>query len=241
MPQNPKNSILTFLKGYSRVLLKGKMPDLSSFGYYKRWINLLDKNPLNEKQPWITFKAIDFITRNARETDKVFEYGGGGSTLYFLGKVKEVVTAEHNGEWFHMLQKKIDSANSTRWRGQLILPEKDVDTANLNKSHPADYFSEDPMFRNNTFRAYSTFICQFEDEYFDMVLIDGRARTSCLYHAIPKVKMGGFLVLDNAERKYYLQNNSMLLEKSYRLLINDMGPVPYSPYFSQTAIWQRIK
>lgn len=233
--------MLTFLKEYFRVLLKGKIPALSSFRYYKRWINLLGKDPLSEKQPWITFKAIDFITRNTRETDKVFEYGGGGSTLYFLGNVKQVVTVEHDYEWFHMLQKKIDSADSTRWNGQLILPEKDIDTANLDKSRPTDYFSEDPMFRNNTFKAYSTFICQFEEEYFDMVLIDGRTRTSCLYHAIPKVKIGGFLVLDNAERKYYLQNNLKLLDQSYRLLINDMGPVPYSPFFSQTAIWQRIK
>lgn len=241
MPQTSENYMLIFLKECTRVLLKGKIPDLLAFRYFKKWSELIHKNPLSEKQPWITFKAIDFITKNTGKNDKVFEYGGGGSTLYFLSKVNEVVTVEHDHEWFYMLQKEIDPADSVRWRGQLILPEKTIDTTNLDKSRPADYYSSDPTFRNATFHAYCTFICQFKDEYFDLILIDGRARTSCLFHAIPKVKIGGFLVLDNAERKYYLQNNMVMLKKNYRLLINQMGPVPYSPNFSQTAIWQKVK
>lgn len=232
--------MLSFIKQYSRVLLKGKIPDLSSFQYCKRWINLQGKDPLREKQPWLTFQAIDFITRYSKTTDKVFEYGGGGSTLFFLSKVAEVVTVEHDQEWFHLLQKKIDPSGSVRWHGNLVLPEESVDTANLDKSKPGDYYSDDPMFQKATFKEYSTFICQFKDEYFDLVLIDGRARASCLYHAIPKVKIGGHLILDNSERNYYLENNLMLLKKHYTLLLNQTGPVPYSPQFSQTAIWKRI-
>lgn len=233
--------MFTFLKEYSRALFRGKIPALSSFRYYKRWSYLVDKSPLNAKQPWLTFKAIDFISSNIKETDRVFEYGGGGSTLYFLSKVKEVVTVEHDHGWFDMLKTKIEVADAARWNGQLILPENVAGKINLDKSQPTDYYSEASIFQHNTFKAYSTFISQFKDEYFDLVLIDGRARTSCLYHSIPKVKIGGFLVLDNAERKYYLQNNSTLLKKHYKLLTNDMGPVPYSPHFSQTAVWQRIK
>jgi predicted O-methyltransferase YrrM len=240
MPQASKNYMLLFLKEYSRVLVKRKFPDLLTFRYYKKWNYLKDKNPLSAKQPWITFRAIDFITKNTHKTDKVFEYGGGGSTLYFLSQVSEVVTVEHDREWFHLLQNNIDPADAPRWNGQLILPENSVDTTNLDKSQPTDYFSEDPKFRNNTFKSYSTFICQFKDEFFDLVLIDGRARTSCLFHAIPKVKIGGFLVLDNSERKYYLKNNLKMLQKHYRLLSDYMGPVPYSPHFSKTTIWQRI-
>jgi hypothetical protein len=55
------------------------------------------------------------------------------------------------------------------------------------------------------------------------------------------VKVGGLLVLDNSERKYYLRNNLTVLSKHYRLLMKHTGPVPYSPHFSQTTIWQRIK
>jgi hypothetical protein len=233
--------MLSFLKEYSGGILKGNIPGLASFQYYKRWKHLLGKNPVNEKLPWITFKAIDFIEKNLKSTDKVFEYGGGGSTLYFLNRVSELVTVEHDKEWFQSLQTKIDAGNNTRWHGQFILPEKHVKAEGLDKSDPADYFSGDPEFQDVTFKAYSTFICQFKDEYFDIVLIDGRARASCLFHAMPKVKVGGFLVLDNSERKYYLRNILLMLKKHYRLVVNHMGPVPYSASFSQTSIWERIK
>jgi hypothetical protein len=233
--------MLVFLKEYFRVLLKGKIPGLSSLKYYKRWSRLLGKNPLDERQPWFTFKAIDFVTENSGKINKVFEFGGGGSTTYFLDKAAEVVTVEHDPEWFHLLQNKIGSNGSQKWHGQLVLPEESVDTRSLDIARPLDYFSADPLFKEATFKAYSTFICQFNDEYFDLVLIDGRARTSCLFHAVPKVKIGGLLLLDNSERTYYMKNNLMLLKEHYRLLINHTGPVPYSPFFSETTIWQRIK
>jgi hypothetical protein len=233
--------MLTFLKEYSRAILKGNIPAVTSFQYYKRWKHLLGKDPINEKLPWITFKAIDFIKKNTKCTDKVFEYGGGGSTLYFLDRVAEVVTVEHDQEWFRILQRKIDAENSIRWYGQLILPENPINTANLDRSKPTDFFSDAPEFRNATFRAYSMFICQFKDKYFDLVLIDGRARTSCLFFAMSKVKIGGYLLLDNSERKYYLQHNRELLQKNYKLLSKQITPVPYSPFFSQTSIWERIR
>lgn len=241
MSQTSKNNMLSFLKEHSRVLVRGKVPGLSSFRYFKRWSNLAGKDPLTEKQPWITFSAIDFIGKNIRSTDKVFEYGGGGSTLYFLSKVSRLITVEHDKGWFQMLKKKIGNVGFDGWQGHLILPEQPVDATNLDKSAPADYYSEDPGFQDATFKAYSTFICQFEDEYFDWVVIDGRARASCLFHAMPKVKLGGYLVLDNSDRTYYLQNNLGALQNKYRLVLSNIGPVPYSPYFSKTSIWRRIK
>jgi hypothetical protein len=235
-----KNMML-FLKEYFRAFIKGNIPDLSCFRYYKRWNYLKGRDSLTVQYPWITFKAIDFISRNIRETDKVFEFGGGGSTLYFLSKVSELVTVEHDPAWFNMLKNKVNPADYSRWNGQLVLPEKSGSTKNLEKSRTADYYSGDPLFNSATFKSYSTFICRYEDDYFNWILVDGRARTSCLFHAIPKVKKGGFLVVDNSERKYYLKNNLANLKKYYRPVINYPGPVPYSVYFSKTTIWQRIK
>ena len=36
-----------------------------------------------------------------------------------------------------------------------------------------------------------------------MILVDGRARISCLKRAQSRVKPGGYIMLDDAERKYY--------------------------------------
>jgi predicted O-methyltransferase YrrM len=55
--------------------------------------------------PWITDGATDFIdnfinerTRRGLET-RVFEFGSGNSTLYFLSKGCSVVSIEHDFEW----------------------------------------------------------------------------------------------------------------------------------------------
>lgn len=230
-----------FLKEFSRLIIKGRFPAISGFRYRQRWKALLNKSPLDAKQPWITFRAIDFIEQHLSAGAKVFEFGGGGSTLFFLGKASEIVTVEHDEAWFKLLRDKISGADAARWKGQFIPAEKTGDTKGLDKANPADYYSEDVNFAGSIFKSYSSFIDRFEDGYFDLVLIDGRSRTSCLYHSIPKVKIGGYLVLDNSERSYYLTQNAKHLEGRYKLLVNQEGPVPYTPFFSKTAIWQRVK
>jgi predicted O-methyltransferase YrrM len=38
---------------------------------------------------------------------------------------------------------------------------------------------------------------------FDIILVDGRNRVKCITSAIPHLKPGGVLILDNSERSYY--------------------------------------
>ncbi len=41
---------------------------------------------------------------------------------------------------------------------------------------------------------------EIEDNSLDIVIVDGRNRVNCLLNSIDKLKIGGLLVLDNAER-----------------------------------------
>ncbi|MDJ0651882.1 MAG: class I SAM-dependent methyltransferase [Simkaniaceae bacterium] len=50
---------------------------------------------------------------------------------------------------------------------------------------------------------YYEFCDKFPDEFFDLILIDGRNRKGCIQFSLPKLKKGGVLMLDNAERSYY--------------------------------------
>lgn len=52
-------------------------------------------------------------------------------------------------------------------------------------------------------RPYNKVIDNFVDNYFDLILVDGRDRVKCIESSIPKLKSGGWLVLDNSEREYY--------------------------------------
>jgi precorrin-6B methylase 2 len=49
--------------------------------------------------PWITYPAIDFLSRHTRPEMTVFEYGCGASTLWWAARVSRVVAVEHDPEW----------------------------------------------------------------------------------------------------------------------------------------------
>ncbi|MGD0612699.1 MAG: hypothetical protein ABSB41_14420 [Anaerolineales bacterium] len=54
-------------------------------------------------------------------------------------------------------------------------------------SNPDDYVSGSPDYQGYTFKKYVAQIDEFKPDYFDIVLVDGRARPSCIKHAVGKV------------------------------------------------------
>lgn len=220
---------------------KGKLSAVLNFKYYKRWKDYLnpDRSSISDHSPWISFPAIDFLKRNLELGNKIFEYGGGGSTLFFLDRVNEVITVEHNPEWFQVLKQSITAANKNKWEGNLILPEPIQIKQSLNISDPEHYYSYDQNYDKMTFKNYASYIDKFKDEYFDVVLIDGRARPSCIKHSINKIKKGGLLILDNAERNYYLKNTTSFLQ-DFKLILSKFAPLPYSEIFTQTNVWRKV-
>lgn len=206
---------------------------------YPRWKKyLVNKDVFQNAIPWITFSAIDYLDKHLNQKMKIFEYGGGGSTLFFASRVGELVTIEHNDEWFDGLKETMKKNTSIRWKGLLIGPDDGPAIRNLNKADPDSYSSEDENFAGKTFKQYASAIDQYPDEYFDVVLVDGRARPSCLKHSLGKVKKNGLLILDNSDRPYYLERMESRLGK-FKLISNYYGPTPYATWFTQTHIWQK--
>ncbi len=238
-------SFLTFSRLIAIEVLKGNIKSVSYYKYYSRWKRSISPghNSLIDELPWITFKALDFIKKNIPHGAKVFEYGGGGSTLFFLNNASEVVTAEHDAKWVGKLENIIKSKNIRGWTGNLIMPETVTNNSLPDISNPKDYYSSDENFRTSTFKEYTSFIEKYPDNYFDIVLIDGRARPSCMVHSFKKIKKGGFLILDNSERVHYLKNEIILkeLKNYFSIRINEYSVIPYISEFTQTTIWEKIK
>jgi hypothetical protein len=57
--------------------------------------------------PWITYSAIEFIQRRITSEMNVFEYGCGSSTLWWAGRVNEVVACEHDFAWYQDVTRKL--------------------------------------------------------------------------------------------------------------------------------------
>jgi hypothetical protein len=164
---------------------------------------------LSAPSPWITFGAIEYIKRNIKEKSRVFEYGSGGSTLFWIKLKQEVVSIEHDTEWYKKLQPYLKGLNNIDFR--LVIPCKFVNAQSLDISNPDNYVSASTDWKGYSFKEYVSQIDSYSNDFFDVVLIDGRARPSCIKHSVAKVKIGGMIILDDSERLYYLSEVRSLL------------------------------
>ncbi|MDR3647055.1 MAG: class I SAM-dependent methyltransferase [Candidatus Babeliales bacterium] len=134
--------------------------------------------------PWLTKDSIIFLTDflEKRPNAKILEFGSGASTIWFSRQTKFLTSIEHDEEWYNKVKLALKKYNC----------------------HPVDY----RLIEENYFIAPIT----FPNEYFDLVLIDGQTRMKCIKNSLPKLKAGGILMLDNAERHSYLKAYELLQE-----------------------------
>lgn len=195
-------------------------------------MNLFNKE---KHVPWIVFKAKDWMDNYLKKDMNVFEYGSGGSTLYFSKKAKSIVSVEHNKTWYEEVFNVIFKEEITNCKYFLIEPKKSLLAKVLpygSKTYISKTFLE---YKGFSFKDYVKKIDNFPDDHFDLVFIDGRSRASCIKHSIRKIKKDGFLVLDNSERDLY-RSSMEQLNKFKR--IDFFGHGPYIEETWQTSVWK---
>lgn len=236
--------LLTYLKAVVPVLRRHR--NVFGFGdalrFYFPWLRTMKShNPMKDGLPWLPFPAIRFLQSILRQDARVFEYGAGGSSLFFSRHVGELVSIEHDRTWYEQTRLAMQDAQlrfGIRWTGILAEPETQSPPIEGSPADPLAYTSSDELFRGRSFFKYAAAIDMYPDEYFDVVLIDGRSRPSCFMHAMTKVKFGGYVVLDNAERESY----SYIEETAEKLGFvkrEFWGPGPYNSYCWRTLFLQR--
>lgn len=203
-----------------------------------RWFRSLRKDYLlKTKQPWLVFDVIDFLNSLPLEGKRVFEYGSGGSTLFWLNHGAECISIEHNQDWYKLMHPLFEGMDKIDYR--LVLPEPAIDKEASDIADPNLYLSEDNNLLGLNLKNYVCQIDSFPDYFFDIVLIDGRARPACIMHSVTKVKIGGMLILDNSDRDYYLSQTRCCLssfqEKKFR------GAIPTNPLWSATTIFTKTR
>lgn len=199
----------------------------------------MDYDPIEARVPWMNFQAIDFLTRFSRPETHVFEYGSGGSTLFWAQRAAQVISVEHDMDWAQRLHGVIMREKLTHVKLIHQAPMLDPDFFGKKIDRPSDFISNNPNFKRYEFKKYVDVIHRFPGEYFDIVVVDGRARPSCIMAARDKVKRRGILVVDNTERPYILQNCWPVL-RDLRWERKDFhGPVPFLRHFCKTTILRK--
>lgn len=238
--KNAKQQFINFNRLYKKS--NGKASYVRSYLYIYQWWKSLKPNrgPLADQKPWIVYDSLKFLDSIVNKEMIVFEYGTGGSSAYFSKKVKQVFSVEHDKEWLRKTAMTINSIGNNNWNGAFINALHDPIFENKDSLVPTDYISHLTAFKGKHFFNYASYIDQFDNGFFDIVMIDGRARTSCFIHAKGKVKIDGYLILDNSERDRYDAIHATLKNEGW-LKFNFFGPGPYvDSEFWQTTIWQRI-
>lgn len=219
--------------------LRPESKSIRHFSHFNKWRNSTraGNSPLNDQSPWITYESRRKLERLLKPDFTIFEFGAGGSSVFFSKYVKKVTTVEHDEQWLKLVENKMASLKRTNWTGYFVPPEK-IQPGPIDFSDPGLFLSADTNYEGMSFEKYASAIDQYPGEHFDLVMVDGRARPGCIKKALPKVKKGGFLVIDNSERDYYLKQID-LRAMGFDLFFNDFGPGPYNVEFWQTTIWRK--
>ena len=207
-----------------------------SLRFFPTWYASVKRNnnPLDYDQPWIVYSAKRFLDAILQKDMTVWEYGSGSSTLYFARRVKQVYSVENDKSWFYRLKTFIEKKNIDNVKYTLVEAE-DADEITVDPI----YISKSPEYNNKNFERYVKSIEIIPDNSLDIILVDGRARSACIAHAMQKIRQGGYLIVDNSERRYYFKNNESLFNRNLWEQYHFTGPVPYTFDFSQTSFFKK--
>lgn len=132
----------------------------------------------NPDLPWLTRDMIAFLSSWVRSSDEILETGSGRSTIWFARRSKRVISIEHDPGWHRYV----------------------CDRFRLEGLENVEYYLATDE------EAYLDPICSIPPGTLDIALIDGVFRDRCALAAIPALKSGGLLVIDNSN--WYLPHPS---------------------------------
>jgi hypothetical protein len=173
--------------------------------------------------PWWTFSATNWVAGflRSRPAAVAFEYGAGASTVWLARRCVRVHSVEHDQRWAETASRLISPhANVTL---AVVPPEPGP--------APARYRSQKEGWRGVSFERYVRAIDAVPGQ-FDLIVVDGRCRASCLEAAVPRLIPGGVVVFDNTFRRRY---RSAITASGLRARVFT-GLVPGLPYPDQTTV-----
>lgn len=128
--------------------------------------------------PWLTRDANVFLAQWLKSTDRGMEFGSGRSTLWLARRVAHLTSTEENPQWAERVRTMLAAAGV-------------VNVTHLDIAHGA---GSEPSAQ------YISILAQIPDGSLDFCLVDGELRDICAKAAIPKVKPGGMLIVDDVHK-----------------------------------------
>lgn len=153
--------------------------------------------------PWLSPTSIEFFKEYLDGSQVGCEFGSGSSTVFFSKRVSKLVSIEHYRPWFDKVNAQLKANNNTVVDYRFVEQQEGDSTLSFEEQFPGIVKSDAYEYRKD----YVNYFCALDDfeknEYFDFIIVDGRARPECVFRSMPKLKKGGLMILDNSERSRY--------------------------------------
>ena len=119
--------------------------------------------------PWIPYPAIREIEKILQPGSRVLEFGSGMSTIWLARLGAYVDSRESDAAWFARVSSRLSG----------------LDSVDVKLFQP-----EDPAYWQ---------LGSAEAHSYDLVIVDGIARSKCAATALTAVRLGGYIYLDNVD------------------------------------------
>lgn len=192
------------------VVLAGTMKYL---GWFKSAAAKAPVDGRGRPVPWYTYPSLMWLDEVVQGNERVFEYGSGNSTIWWASRVAAVTAAEHDEEW-----------------GQRV-----------SDGMPANVTLCVASCSGSSVEAVDGdgYVNAIEGRgIFDVVIVDGVARVSCIRKAVEHLADGGLIVLDNSDRPQYAPAVDLLIQEGFTH-IPFHGLAPGNRRLGTTSVFSR--
>lgn len=164
----------------------------------------------NPEAPWLAPEANAFLEKFLRDSDCGVEYGSGRSTVWLGKRVRALLSVEDDLGYYERILADIRESN----------------------------LEEKVRLEFSDCRAdYTSYLSEFSDETVDFCLVDGDARDQVSLVAVPKLRRGGLLILDNAN--WYLPNPCARAPDSVRH-VKEIPSANWEQFHELTSHWRQL-
>jgi predicted O-methyltransferase YrrM len=172
-----------------------------------------------QPQPWMNYGTISMLDGFIEPDTRIFEYGSGLSTVWLARRSRQVHAVEHDQFWF-------DSYLTHAGRSGAKV--RHVPSTGDKFYAPGD----DP---------YVNAPASAGEQAFDLIIIDGWARCSCLLRAPDLLAPDGMIVLDDADWNAFDVPKKIVSEELGFAEIVVTGPRPTTGHFTTTGVYLRSR
>jgi predicted O-methyltransferase YrrM len=154
--------------------------------YFVRRVAQFAYERANPGVPWLVPAANRLLDEYLRSTDVGLEWGSGRSTAWFARRVGHMTSVEDNKAWHETVTAQLQRAG--------VADKVDY------RYVACEYQEIDEPARH----PYADVAASMADGSLDFALVDGKIRSTCMFAVMRKIRPGGLLILDNANR--YIPN-----------------------------------